>query len=318
VDDLAPLAVSSDEDFFKARMTQIQFRALGVRCSPSVVLAELETLKYRRAIKAARHSSPDEIVRWLRNGWNTEFLLRANHASLEGEALRHSLQWAFAQAYYSAYAVSLAFFKAVGFTETSHAAVIWKIGDLMSRDCYPASIGFIAKGGHPITFQNIAKGVLVSALYFDPSDRNCVDTHICHFLNGTRRGDLKSKKADLKLRTKGGKVKKKFSDADWEVASAKLGVTSLLSLLYRKRIKANYRDIETFLSEYLEANVLYDNLISVVSAANLAHEAFIAKAIGSTEYAAACGCLPIDTHGFILERSSSIATLDAQQAARIT
>lgn len=313
MDDLVVQAPPNDEGYFRARMTQIQFASLRCRCAPSVVANELANLQYRRTVTATKHCELNQIVSWLRNGWNTEYLLGANRKALEGEALRHSLQWAFPQAYYSVYAVALAFFKAVGFTETSHAAVIWKIGDLMTRDCYPTCLGFVAKGGKTKTFQNIAKGVLASPLYFDESDQNCVNTHICQFLNGTRRVDLNAKKGDLKLRTKSGKVKKQFTDADWDIVSEKLGATSIFSLFYRKRIKANYRDIETFISEHLQADLLYDDLISVVFAMNLAHEAFVAKAIGAVDYATACRCLP---HEFILERANTIAALNTQDTYR--
>src|SRR5262245_23535318 len=119
--------------FFKARMTQIQFASLGIRCRRKHVLRELRPLQFRRTLSAARNIDLGLVAQWLVNGWNTEYLLRANATALEGEGLRYSLQWAFPQAYYSVFATATAFFRAVGFTESSHARVIAKTAELMSQ-----------------------------------------------------------------------------------------------------------------------------------------------------------------------------------------
>ena len=55
----------------------------------------------------------------------------------------------------------------------------------------------------------------------------------------------------VKIKTKHGKRKTSFSADDWQQVSRNLGATSLLSLLYRKRLKANYDAIETLLADEL-------------------------------------------------------------------
>jgi hypothetical protein len=59
-----------------------------------------------------------------------------------------------------------------------------------------------------------------------------------------------------------------------------LGPTALLSLLYRKRIKANYQDIDTFLHSELQPEPLYKHLLGIVGGVNFVHEVFIARALG--------------------------------------
>jgi hypothetical protein len=53
-----------------------------------------------------------------------------------------------------------------------------------------------------------------------------------------------------------------------------------MSFLYRKRIKANYRDIDSFLHEALDPVQLSRDLNRVVNSVNFVHECFVASALG--------------------------------------
>lgn len=270
----------SDPVRFAARMTNCQFGAIAARLSPSHVPAEMQALLLRRRPTKGQNCDNGIVARWLKNGWSTEQLLRFNKAGLQGDALRHSLHWAFPQAYYSVFAVCLAYFKAVGYTEESHASVIRKFGLDVVAGRYPPRLASLAHGGKHISFTDLSRTSLPTSLTFDPSDVGTVDGQIAQLLKSTREMDLRAKKGDMQIRTKRGKTKKALSAADWDVVSARIGPTSLLNFLYRKRIKANYRDIDTFLHQDLEVGPLYDHLLRIVGAVNFVHEVLIVVVLG--------------------------------------
>jgi hypothetical protein len=268
-----------DEVRFAARMTNIQFNALAKRLDRATVVSDLERLAMRRRPVKGKAYSPSEVRRWLLNGWNTELLLRTNRQILTGEALRHSLHWSFPQAYYSAFAVALAFFRTVGYSEQSHVAVIRKFGSDAAAKRYPEALCALAEG-RPAVPIGVRAVKLPHSTYFDPDVPDTVDGQLAQFLCATRRIDLDEKKADVKIQNKSGSRRKAYRPEDWAKVSAALGYTSIFSLLYRKRIKANYRDIDTFLHEELNAQSLSLHLLNIVSTLNLVHEVFIAQAVG--------------------------------------
>lgn len=268
----------------RARMTGIQFAALQQHLDPTRVIKELRSLPYFQSFRKSAGCKPQEVKRWLMNGWNTEFLLRANSRALEGHALRNSLHWAFPQAYYSTFSLVTAFFKTAGFTEVSHQAVMRKVGSLMKQGKYPPVVAMLADGGKDRAFINISKCDIPHSTYFDPDDPAVCQTQICQFLNATREYDLDDKKKDLKFRTKADRPKRALNKGEWQQVSQRLGPTSILSLLYRKRIKSNYRDIDTYLSQHLDADNLYGALIRIVACMHFVHEAFILKGLGTDRY----------------------------------
>ncbi len=271
---------------YAAEMTNRQFAALGVRLNHAQLRKELTThIVQGTAPKPAKTYQEDEIRKWATNGWNTERILRLSPDLLPPEQLENALQWAFPQAYYSAFALILALYKTTGQTETSHTAVLYSFGEQVATGCYAACLSFSATGVDPITFAGTAKAPGLSSLAFDPNDPQSVNHQIAQFLKGTREKDLQERKKRMSFKTKGGTRKKKLTDEDWGKVSASLGRTSVLSLLYRKRIKSNYGDIDTFLNPNIIAAPLFKNLIHVVSCLNFTHEVTIARAIGLPAYA---------------------------------
>ncbi len=300
-----------DNSWFAARMTNCQFGALANRLAPGRVASELESLlRARRPTKSHTYDKA-VVAKWLKNGWSTEQLLRFNQVGLHGDALRHSLHWAFPQAYYSVFAVCLAYFKAVGYTEESHAGVVRKFGLEGKAKRYPPSIAALAHGGKVVSFTNLSNTVLPTSLSFDPQDAATIDGQIAQFLRSTREMDLKARKTDMRIRTKRGTIKKALSEADWTSVSDSLGYTSLLSLLYRKRIKANYRDIDTFLHEELEVAPLYEHLLRTVGAMNFTHEVLLAAALGPPFLEQTLGELPVAARGRPSARMAEIKRLAA-------
>jgi len=280
MDELIVREVERDEVWFAARMTNIQFDALAARLDSRAVMPELAT--FLPSIRRRKRNADEcaELSKWLINGWSTEQLLLTNSEHLAGDALRHSLHWAFPQAYYSVFAITLAAFKARGYTETSHTAVIRKFGLESQTGRYPSVVACTVTGAHDRQFANVACVRNERTLEFRADDPEMIESRLAQFLGATRDIDLVEKKGAIHLKTKRGKRKRAFTPADWEVVSDSLGPTSLLSLLYRKRIKANYRDIDSFLSEELEPERLYRNLLRVVGAMNCVHEAIIGQLLG--------------------------------------
>ena len=267
-------------------MTQSQFAALRSRCDKQRVFDELRGLDHLAGFKRGANCKKAHVAKWLRNGWNTESRLRVNADRFTDEALRNSLHWAFPQAYYSAFTVTLAYFQVAGFSHTAHAKVLWKVGYLMRRGRYPNVVSFLADGGMSAgrTFHNVSKHIIPFTTFFDSEDPDTWETQIAQFLNATRQDALKEWKRRVKIKTKPGNRKTSFSADDWEQVSRHLGATSILSLLYRKRLKANYEDIETLLADELNPEFLYEDLIHVLTCLNLVHETFVAKGLGLTRY----------------------------------
>jgi hypothetical protein len=298
-----------DERAFAARTTTLQFRAMKARLRPGMVVSEMDCLPHRLALRRASNCSEQEVLRWLTNGWNTEYLLQLNASALQNDALRHALHWAFPQAYYSVFAVTLAYFKAVGFTQDSHAGVIRKVGEEMHAGRYPQTMSCLGLGGKTRAYGNLSPGALVSPFHFDAHDAGVVDTHLSRFLNATRSQDLRARVKTMNFKTAGGKKKKRFTPTEWDRASARLGPTSILSLLYRKRIKANYQDIDTFLHPELDAGRVFNALSRSVGAMNFVHEAFIARAIGIPLYESWCGRLSAPARPIVARRLTAIRDL---------
>jgi len=273
-------APERDQDLrYAAQMTNAQFSALALHLSQDKVRNELQVMLGDRRPHHGRLAEASEVRRWLLNGWNTELLLGANSRTLHEDGLRHSLHWAFPQAYYSAYALCVAFFRSVGMSEDSHSAVIRRFGSEVAAGKYPPALRVLAHG-YPPSVSGVGPTGMRSTGDFDPNAPGTINGQMAQFLSATRKIDLKEKKSDFKLKTKTGAPRQKFRNEDWQIVSERLGYTSLLSLLYRKRIKANYRDIDTFLSTDIDVNQLYDDLKQIVASLNLVHEAFVAFALG--------------------------------------
>jgi hypothetical protein len=191
--------------------------------------------------------------------------------------------------------VTLAYFDISGFTNNkTHSTIIKKFGDELGDGHYPESIAFYASGGieRKRKFKNCQKTTLPSSLHQDNSNPAVVDSHIASLLDTTRQYDLKDRLKGQRHKTKKGKPKKNFTDEDYDKAASQEGHTSILSFLYRKRVKSNYHDIDSFLSSQLEADKIFASIISVVDCLHAVHEAYIIKAIGKKEYSTILDGIP--------------------------
>jgi hypothetical protein len=284
-----PLPAGSGEDVaIRAAMTYRQFAALAIRCDRAKVANQLATLPYASSVCRSSTCDTGEVRKYLLNSWNTEKLLEQNR-SFTGSALNNSLVWAFPQAYYSVYCGTLAFCSAAGHNQTkTHASLIKLVGELMEAEKYPHNISFRCGGGNrdnrAFKCVQTDKNRMASTLTFDPNDAATVDGQIRQFLNSTRQMDLEERLREQKLKNKAGKQKKAFSAADYDRAGGNEGWTTIMSLLYRKRLKSNYDDIEPFLSPEIKAPELFDALLRVVDCLNLTHEWLVIRCMGDAWY----------------------------------
>jgi hypothetical protein len=274
----------------KAKVTENQFDALRQKLNKNEIIAELNALKYLRRIQRRSDFELGKLKPWVTNGWNTEHILRLNQVTLSSHSQSYALQWVFPQAYYSCFSLVVGMLYTIGSGERSHRDVIAKLGIIMSNNNYPKTLSFMSYGAKSnLHFKNIDiyddDGIV---LKYVSNDSKSVDTQIARFLKSTREVDLDIKKDQidipLKNPTKERKFKLSYSESDWEYVSKKLGYTNLLSLLYRKRIKSNYRDIDTFLSESINAEKILDDLIHIVSCLNFVQETYLYKALGKNKY----------------------------------
>jgi hypothetical protein len=288
-------STSITEEQARARMSLIQWSALAARMKRKDSLSQLVSLPRFQNFKKSKTCSDVTLKQYLRNGWTTETLLAQNLNSFTGDALKNSLVWAFPQAYYSVFSVTLGYFQVAGFTDgQTHASLIRKFGDEADLGHYPHNISFLVSGGieHKRTFKNCSKTTLPSSLHFDPLDPDVIDSHLASLLSTTRQADLRDRLLDRKLKTKSGKPKKKFTEGEYASAGVKLGHTSVLSFLYRKRIKSNYQEVDSILSSELKADEIFPRLIRVVACLHMIHEAYIARAIGQKAYTGILDSLP--------------------------
>jgi len=274
-----------DPNAFPAKMMTRQFRALKDYISSKNIEDDLKRAVQQNRFRRCTTYNRNETEKWLTNGWNTENILIMSNFLFDDPTNSFAIQWAFPQAYYSCYCISLGFFKTAGFTEERHSTVIKKIGCLIKEGKYPDFLSFYANGGmYQMSQCGVTRSSGGSTVEYIPGDECSMQTQISQFLNATRQKDLKTRKEDVKRYTLRGKRKKSCNREDWEIVSDRLGPTNILSLLYRKRIKFNYDSIASVFSRDLDANAIYDSLRFLVSKINLVHEAYIYKILGSTEY----------------------------------
>jgi len=272
-----------------ADVTYKQFLAIATYFRHFNPIDDLLGMTYFQNLNRCRLYSRHSVRKWLFNAWNTERILRFNSDLLQEDNNYFILQWSFPQIYYSAFSSTLAYFKTVGYTEESHTNVMKKFALLVTEDKYPNSIKFSCSGRKDaIIYHSIAFTDTPNAMELNIFDIESVMNKICQFLKTTRKIQIDEKRNDTnvkkKFKTSNGQIKSRLTSYDWDEVSKMIGHTTLLNLLYRKRIKANYRDIDTFNFEGIRSYQINKCLVNIINTFNLIHEAMIYKSLGFDEY----------------------------------
>lgn len=278
-----------DEMQYRAEMTKNQFAALAYKLNTSDIENEILNNKYFQSLRRCKNVTDDEIKRWLNNSWHTEQILNSSSILFSDNSQSYAIQWSFPQAYYAIFLSVLGLYKTIGNTEHSHAAVLKKFGLMLSENKFPESLSFYTSGtSKNLIYHNIIKPKGLEPIKFTINEPDTIDNQICQFLSSTRRDDLSERKPKY-LKDVFKNKKQNLNEKDWENLANSMGFTTVLDFLYRKRIKANYENIDTFVSEYFKGPVVHEYLCNIVNRVNLITECYIAKAISFDIYSKIVG-----------------------------
>lgn len=236
----------------------------------------------------------DTIRKLLWNSWSTEYAFSMTSTVNNDDYYKFALHWNFPQAYYSIYLSMTAFHETQGIANDQHEKSIKIFGNSIKDGHYPQAISFYCKGlyedfkykgvdsfqGFPNNYSALSRVATI----------NDAHLHIASFLKSTRRKNAESKrdklkeKKDPKFLNAKGEFRSNFSKKHWNLIYETIPETTILNIIYRLRIKANYHDIETFINADIDFKIFHKCLSSIINYLNYIHEAYIFKIIGKTEY----------------------------------
>jgi hypothetical protein len=234
----------------------------------------------------------DKCKKLLWNCWSTENAFSI--AIPDDSFYKFALHWHFPQVYYSIYLAMTAFHETQGVANENHEKTIKIFGNSIKNNHYPDCISYYSKGLYKeFNYHGIEHpdSTGFSALAGVKSSED-IELQIKSFLKSTRvqnaenkrkRGEKEfSKRAEFQ--NKEGELVKSFQKKHWNLIYSTIPETTILNLLYRLRIKANYHDIETFINADLDFKLFHQKLGEILSYLNFIHEAYFCKAVGKELY----------------------------------
>lgn len=238
----------------------------------------------------------DDCRKLLWNSWSTERAFRLTSEVETDEFYKYALHWHFPQAYYSVYLTMTAFHESQGIANDNHEKSIKLFGNSIKDGHYPEAISFYANG--------LQKEFEYFGLDLDPKfdkefnglkkidSSEKAEKQIGVFLKSTRKENAENKRKRgekehskrKEFQNAKGELVKSFGKKHWDIIYKTIPETTLLNILYRLRLKANYRDIETFMNADIDFKQFHTCLGEIVSYLNFVHEAYLHKAIGDKDY----------------------------------
>jgi hypothetical protein len=267
----------------------------------------------------ATDESRRALEKLLLNSWSAEYALRITPVVNDEQYLQSSLHWTFPQAYYSALFSARAFLAVQGVHVSNEELIRKRIGNMVVRGYYPASIGYYALG--PINSYRIqrlpmAKRFSVAAKtdLLLPSRAGAAQAELAQFLKTTRDQRVKSLRNAIQnnpktaLRSaKTGEILQKFSVEQYKQLAKQIGYTTYFDMLSRLRISSTNREIERFVDSEIDVKLFHQSLVNIVSHINAVHEAYIAKSLGIDAYRQLVAKLPSYLQeSFVRERMNTI------------
>lgn len=238
--------------------------------------------------------SLDDCRKLLWNSWSTEYAFLLTGSVDSDEYYKFALHWNFPQAYYSVYLNMTAFHQTQGIANDQHEKSIKIFGNSIKDGHYPSAISFFAKGLHKQfefhglpDFQNITSDFNGLAKIRTPQDSQI---QIAKFLKSTREKNADHKREkleqskDRRFFNANGNFRKSFTSYYWNLIYSTIPETTILNLMYRLRIKANYHDVESFINADIDFKVFHECLGRIIDYLNFVHESYLVKVIGATEY----------------------------------
>ncbi|WP_199736753.1 hypothetical protein [Fibrisoma montanum] len=259
------------------------------------------------------------LEKLLLNSWSAEYALRITPVVNDEQYLQSSLHWTFPQAYYSALFSARAFLAVQGINVSNEELIRKRIGNMVVRGYYPASIGYYALG--PINNYRIQRlpmaNFKLTAGRSDltlPSRENSAQLELAQFLKTTRDQRVKALRNAIQNNPKTalrsprtGEILQKFSVEQYKQLARQIGYTTFFDMLSRLRISSTNREIERFVDSEIDVKLFHQSLVSIVSHVNSVHEVYIAKALGLDGYRQLVSKLPSYLQeSFVRERMNTI------------
>ncbi|WP_405201440.1 hypothetical protein [Dokdonia sp. LLG6352-1] len=264
---------------------------------------KLKKIQYYNDIKIKNTEFDIEQVRKLLwNSWSTEYAYRIGEKINNNDYYKFSLHWNFPQAYYSVYLSMTAFHETQGTANEQHEKSIKLFGNSVKDGHYPSAISFYTAGlkdefeykGLP-NFKGFPRDNSVLSKIDCLED---AELQLATFLKTTRKKNAEDKRKrfekqkDKRFKNAKGEFRKSFKKEHWDMIYTTIPTTSVFNLLYRLRIKANYRDIESFVNADIDFKSFHTSLGELIYYLNFLHEAYIVKAIGIEEYTKILNAFP--------------------------
>lgn len=264
-------------------------------------------------------ASYKSLEKLLLNSWSAEYALRITPVVNDEQYLQSSLHWTFPQAYYSALFSARAFLAIQGINVSNEELIRKRIGNMVVRGYYPASIGYYALGpinNYRIQRLPMAKKFTVAAKndLMLPSREGAVQIELAQFLKTTRDQRVKMLRNTIQnnpntaLRSpKTGEILQKFSVEQYKLLAKQIGYTTYFDMLSRLRISSTNREIERFVDSEIDVKLFHQSLVNIVAHVNSVHEVYIAKALGINTYRQLVAKLPSYLQeSFVRERMNTI------------
>ncbi len=256
------------------------------------------------------------LEKLLLNSWSAEYALRITPVVNDEQYLQSSLHWTFPQAYYSVLFSARAFLAIQGINVSNEELIRKRIGNMVVRGYYPASIGYYALG--PINSYSIRRLPMAmrngKADLGLPSRAGAAQAELGQFLKTTRDQRIKALRNAIQNNPKTalrsqrtGEVLQKFGAEQYKLLAKQIGYTTYFDMLSRLRISSNNREIERFVDSEIDVRLFHQSLVNIVSHANAVHEAYIAKALGLEGFRQLVAKLPTYLQeGFLRERIQTL------------
>ncbi len=255
----------------------------------------LKKIPYYNSLKLRNDKFKVETIKKLLwNSWSTEYAYNLGIQVNNEDYYKFALHWNFPQAYYSVYLAMTAFHETQGIANDQHEKSIKLFGNSVKDNHYPNAISFYSAGLHEdFNYNNLDTFKKFPQEYSGLSRIESLDeaqTQIASFLKSTRiknaehKREKLSESKDKRFLNGNGEFRKKFSKEHWDLIFQTIPVTTLLNLMYRLRIKANYHDVETFIHADIDFKTFHESLGGIIDYLNFVHEAYIVKIIGYKDY----------------------------------
>ena len=117
-----------------AGVVRRQIRAIRCRVERLPLRNQLDEIS-SNVNKIQRHNCSEECLKWLKNSWNTERILRMSKEYIGDNPF--ALQWSFPQAYYAVFCLFQALVVAQGNSCLSHKATLKEFAQKIEKKFFP-------------------------------------------------------------------------------------------------------------------------------------------------------------------------------------